>query len=105
LNTEIVWGGNWSSIADGTHVQLSWAAYPLKKDPKTTGNSTTVAAAGAGIPIAAFVPELLGKFQELVPSLSFLDSTWMSGIQLALLLGIAAYIVRERFNKLEREGI
>ncbi|MBT8115846.1 MAG: M15 family metallopeptidase, partial [Arenicella sp.] len=23
LDIEIVWGGNWSSIADGTHVQLS----------------------------------------------------------------------------------
>ena len=105
LEIDVEWGGDWRSFKDGTHFQLSWAAYPLAPRPKKPSNSTTIAAATAGVPVAAYIPEIFSKFKELVGGLSFLSDGWITGIQLALLLAIVLYIVNERRHKMDREGV
>lgn len=32
LGIDIEWGGNWKTLKDGPHYQLSWARYPSRKD-------------------------------------------------------------------------
>ena len=105
LGIAVEWGGDWRSFKDGTHFQLSWRAYPLQPRPKKPGNSTTIAAAGAGVPIATYLPDIFSKFKELVGGLTFLDDGWITGIQMALLIGIVLYIINERRHKMDREGV
>ena len=32
-NIDLEWGGDWKSFYDGVHFQLSWASYPIAKEP------------------------------------------------------------------------
>lgn len=105
LGIPITWGGDWSSFKDGTHIQLSWEAYPLKAQAKTPGNSKTVAAATVGIPIAAYIPEIFKEFKTLIGDLGAYGDDVIKYVQFALILGIAGYIVYERVQKIRREGV
>ena len=104
VDTEIEWGGNWPGFVDGTHVQLSWESYPIQKNPKTVGNSKTIAAAITGIPVSV-LPEIATKVGSLTESLSFLDSKWTVVVQLVLTVGILVFIINERRRKIQLEGV
>ena len=102
---DVEWGGDWSSFKDGTHFQLSWAAYPLQAHPKTTGNSKTIAASIFGFPIAAYIPELFDSIKSLVGGLTWFDDPFIKYFQLTLVVVIAAFVVSERVAKMKQEGV
>ena len=104
LGVDLEWGGDWPGIKDGTHIQLSWKAYPLLAKPKTVSNSKTIAAAITGIPVTV-LPEIATKVGSLTDSLDFLESKWIVVIQIVLTLGILAFIIHERRTKIMREGV
>lgn len=104
LGIDAEWGGDWASIEDGTHVQLSWAAYPLQKNPKTEKNSKTIAAA-ASVPIVTILPDIVGAFESVVGKFSFLSETSLDVTRVGLALLIAAFIINERFKNIKREGV
>ena len=102
LGYPITWGGDWGW--DGMHIELSWEAYPIKKNPKTISNSKTIAAAISGIPVTV-LPEIATKVGSLTDSLSFLDSKWIVLVQSVLLVGIFIFVVNERRKTIQREGV
>ena len=102
LGYDITWGGDWGW--DGMHIELSWEAYPIQKNPKKVSNSKTIAAAITGIPVTA-LPEIATKVGSLTDSLDFLESKWIVVIQMVLTVGILAFIINERRVKIQREGI
>lgn len=101
----VEWGGDWTSLKDGTHFQLSWAAYPLQPHPKTEGNSKTIAASVFGFPVAAYIPELFDSIKSLVGGLTWFDDAFIKYLQLALVILIAAFVISERVAKMKREGV
>lgn len=100
----IKWGGDWLNFKDGTHVQLTWDAYPIAKEQKKPSNSKTVAAATVGFPIAAFIPELFAQLKSLVGNLTVFDGDIAKWVQIGLVALIAVFVVWERISKQEREG-
>lgn len=105
LGVDLEWGGDWSSIVDGMHLQLSWASYPLQQKPKTVSNSKTIAASISGMGITV-LPEIVAKASEMTGSVaSFVKDEWLVWIQIALTVGLFAFIVNERRNKIDKEGV
>ena len=105
LGVDLEWGGDWSSIVDGMHLQLSWASYPLQEKPKTVSNSKTIAASISGMGITV-LPEIVAKASEMTGSVaSFVKEEWLVWIQIALTVGLFAFIVNERRNKIDKEGV
>lgn len=47
LDIPIKWGGDWKSLRDGPHFQLTWAKYPAKGSPRPTRRSISTLRAGA----------------------------------------------------------
>ena len=105
LGVDVEWGGDWASLKDGTHFQLSWAAYPLQPHPKTERNSKTIAASVFGFPVAAYIPELFGSIKTLVGGLTWFDDAFIKYVQFTLVVLIAAFVVSERVAKMKREGV
>ena len=101
----VEWGGDWPTFKDGTHLQLSWAAYPLQAAPKKPDNSKTIAASVFGFPVAAYIPELFSAIKEMVGGLTFFDDAVIKYIQFALVVLIAVFVVNERIQKMRREGV
>ena len=99
------WGGDWPNFKDGTHIQLSWASYPLREDQKTPARSKTIAASIFGFPVAAYVPELFSAVKEMVGGLTWFDDSVVSYIQFGLVVLIAAFVINERSQKMKREGV
>lgn len=105
LGIAVEWGGDWPTFKDGTHFQLSWADYPLVENPKTEANSKTVAAASVGVPIAAFLPEAFKAIAEFTGYLKDISPELVQWAQIAAVIAIAFFIVRERSNLNRREGV
>jgi peptidoglycan L-alanyl-D-glutamate endopeptidase CwlK len=105
LGIGLTWGGDWSSLKDGTHFQLSWEAYPLTEKPKTVANSKTVAAAAVGIPATAFMADVIDSLGQLIGWLDGVDETIVATIKVAAVVGVVLFIVRERAQKIDREGV
>lgn len=105
MGYDMEWGGDWPTFKDGTHLQLSWQSYPLQANPKTPGNSKTIAAATVGFPIAAFIPQIFTAIKEMVGSLTAFDSEIAQWTQVSAVVLIAAFVVWERILKMKREGI
>jgi peptidoglycan L-alanyl-D-glutamate endopeptidase CwlK len=105
LGVDLEWGGDWSSIVDGMHLQLSWASYPLQEKPKTVSNSKTIAASISGMGITV-LPEIVAKASEMTGSVaSFVKEEWLVWIQIALTVCLFAFVANERRNLNRREGV
>lgn len=106
LGIDMEWGGEiWPTHIDGMHLQLSWESYPLKEKPKTVSNSKTIAASISGIGITV-LPEVVAKATELTGSVSsFIKEEWLVWVQLVLTIGLFAFVINERRNKLKQEGV
>lgn len=102
---DVEWGGDWSSLVDGTHFQLSWAAYPLQQNPKTPRNSKTIAASIVGFPVAAYIPELFASIKSMIGGLTWFDDDVVKWIQFGLVVVIAVFVVSERIAKMKKEGV
>lgn len=105
LGVAIRWGGDWSGFKDGTHFQLTWEAYPLTQKPKTIANSKTIAAAAVGIPATAFMSDVIASLGELMAWLDGVDETIVSVIKITAVIGVVLFIVRERAQNIDREGV
>lgn len=47
LGVMIKWGGDWKSLRDGPHFQLTWKAYPAKGSPRPTSRTIGILRIGA----------------------------------------------------------
>ena len=105
LGIPIKWGGDWTSLKDGTHFQLTWDAYPLAKKQKRQETSKTIAAAGVGIPLVSFLPELVNVKNNVSSLMGEHGSDIVQWVQYGLIAAVCAYIVWERKKKIDQEGV
>lgn len=103
LKIPIEWGGDWKS-RDGLHFQLPWKDYPIGKQ-KTVASSKTIAAASAGVPLTALVPEIMKAIEGFSEALKGFSAEWATTVQLILMSAIAAFIIYERVRKLNEDGL
>lgn len=104
LGIPVTWGGDWPS-EDGLHWQLTWQAYPLTDKPKTATNSKTIAAATAGVPLTALVPELMKAVEGFSEALKGITAEWATTVQLVLMMAVAGFIIWERLKKIDKDGL
>lgn len=104
LGYPITWGGDWGW--DGMHIELTWKDFPLKAKPKTVSNSKTIVASIGGMSTAV-LPEVLAKTTDLTKSVEALGvkAEWLIWIQIAVFVGLFAFVINERRLKIEREGV
>ena len=115
LGVKCTFGAAWKR-KDLGHVQLTWADYPVEKEPtvaadlskpqKTVSNSKTIAAAATGVPVVTFFEEIFAGIKAVTGGLlAEVDATTIGYLQTAALVAIVLFIVWERYKKTAEDGV